>query len=416
MPRSKFDKIALPVAAVLNPFIEGGVNAYILDSLVKYIEPDSKDANTIYQVGFGIAFCASAIQSMAVLHYQNEKDKRELQQHLQIHQEHHHGCMHKTEHFLMHFLGMYLYNFAFGIAGIYFALLEEETPESDEVRMKATAIIAVASLIYTYIQVKLHEIFLDDAEHEHGSMWSAMYDQLVIQVCRGDKTWLQKLKQFWMSWGGLGSHGLAGYFGIKEAINALGLLFWGKRPPALMRDLIAAGLGGVGAIMHTGSELTAVAKSRGISQTYHDIQMFDVKTQKYIMMFFLFACILLTLYHIAPESISVNAETTAKNASTGERALRAAGFGIAFGVPDMVMSMAMTTEGALNFVKGKLNINTHTHSGSCSHSHQKKDTVSLNGDHEDEEEKMPLMNPSLPDNNVNNNSDDSKNKKSFCCC
>jgi len=66
----------------------------------------------------------------------------------------------------------------------------------------------------------------------------------------------------------------------------------------------------------------------------------------------------------------------------------------------------------------KLNINTHApaHSGSCSHPHQQEDTLSLNGDNEDEEEKMPLLNEPSQTNTENIKKNDGKSKKLFFCC
>lgn len=284
MPK-KIDKIIMPIAAVLNPFVTAPVNAYVLDHLVQYLDPDFEGNDAVYNIGLFVAFGAAVIQSMAMMYYQNEKNKRESGSH-------HHGFIHHAEHFL----GLYLYNFCFGVGGVYYALLKDDTPEDDDERLKVSMLIAFASLIYTYVEAKIHETFLDEAEHQHGSLFQTMFKLLLKP---------KNLKEFWLSWGGLASHASAGYFGIRHAIDALGLLYFGKLPPAEIRDSISWIVGGIGAIVHTGSECTAVQKSPSILASYREIKEIDNKIKKFFVVLFLFACFVFMLYQKQLRSMKV---------------------------------------------------------------------------------------------------------------
>ncbi|MGA2655119.1 MAG: hypothetical protein ABSF18_03970 [Gammaproteobacteria bacterium] len=367
MPRSKFNQVMLPVAAVVNPFVAGTVNAFILEHLVKYINPDYKGTDTIYRAGFGISFCASALQSMAMLYYQKVKDQKESQSqqrnhsHGQEHEpesgyqsnhshSHNHKCTDPIINHMMHIFGLYLYNFAFAVSGLYDALLNDEVPEDEQQRLIVCAVIAFGGLVYTFTEAKFHELFINEAEHDHGNMLNAMFDQLFTQVFSGDKTLLDRGKQFWIAWGGMGSHALAGYFASREATKALGLLFWGKYPSPLVQHVTASSLGVIGTIMQTGSELKGVQNCKGPRQTWYDIQTIEKIGGRYLLMLFIYAFSTLILFHVMPESLGLNEEITPEDAQTMERALRVLAFFIAFGVPDCVMSWT-TVEGAVNFVK-----------------------------------------------------------------
>ncbi|MFA6036872.1 MAG: hypothetical protein WC748_01965 [Legionellales bacterium] len=419
MPRSKFNQIMLPVAAVVNPFVAGTVNAYILEHLVKYINPDYKGSDTVYRLGFGVSFCASAIQSMAMLYYQNVKDQKESRSRSNSHShshnhshsgdvecqshhdDHHHKCTDLILHHVMHIFGLYIYNFGFAISGLYDALLNDEAPEDEQQRLIVCAVIAFGGLMYTYVEAKFHELFIDEAEHNHGNMLNAMFDQLITQVLSGDKKFLDRFKQAWLAWGGVGSHALAGYFASREATKALGLLFFGKYPSVLTQHVIAGSLGTIGAIMHTGSELTGVQNCKGPRKTWYDVKTIEHTAARYLLMLFIYSCLSLILFHVMPESFGLNEEITPEDAKTKERALRVLSFFIAFGLPDCVMSW-ITVEGAVNFVKeqtsgtrqpllqGGGNFNSGT-------------TVSLNADNDHANPSSTL----LPKEN---------NKKSFSCC
>ncbi|HLF66749.1 MAG TPA: hypothetical protein VI522_03955 [Gammaproteobacteria bacterium] len=358
------------VTPVSYPFVAAPVNAYILARFADYINPDNTHATNIYRAGLMIAFCAAVIQSMAMVYYTRKK-KSESHPHDSICVEEGHAHGHGAEnnhahahssisHTLEHFFGLYLYNFAFGVGGIYYALYKDNPPKNTEELITAIFATFIGGAIMAHCEATIHETFLEHAHTKHGSIKNALHHHL-IQSIRDEQIERTRVIKSLVSWGILLSHTFAGLMGFSSGIDALGLMFASTLPPIYVTLAIAGTLGLVGALVHTYSELDAWENGKGIIKTMQEILHVESKAMQFYMGSFIAACTILSAFHGLPEAIVLPELVTPEATQMLGRILISAPFICTLGFADLLTSFSLVSEAALKLFKENLNIQVDPH-------------------------------------------------------
>ena len=124
----------------------------------------------------------------------------------------------RLEEFTSHTIGITFYNFALGF-GATVPFLYQRTTFAGVISLSA-----LMSYILAKCELALHEANLNEAAEDHQqSTYSALYASFVTDVNEAQST-PEKLLAIWMPFGILGSHALAGIFGVDSALRAMKLL------------------------------------------------------------------------------------------------------------------------------------------------------------------------------------------------
>ncbi|MFI4963158.1 MAG: hypothetical protein ACHP6H_04800, partial [Legionellales bacterium] len=334
--------------------------------LVEYLNPNKEtDNSTVYWSGFAIALGTAIAYSMAILYYQRQKKRSIEAAHSQEHAhdsacEHGHSHSldshgnlhsHKFLHLLEHLIGLWLYNFCMGVGGAYYAYLGDNSPANTQQIIAGTFIVTIVGLLIGKGETQVHELFLEHAHEKHGSILKAMWHNMVTDILQQPTPW-KKFSAWWINWGSFFSHVSAAGFGIGAAINAFGLLYFGKIPSPYIREPIAWTIGAFGAAVHNNSELMALKESVGIKNMLNSIR--EIQGLKAIFVgIFLFVSFLFSIFHMIPESFALPSKFTPETVSMGARIGIAAAFAFRWGVPDIITFIPLVLEATLKLFKGE---------------------------------------------------------------
>jgi hypothetical protein len=132
-------------------------------------------------------------------------------------------------------------------------------------------------------------------------------------------------------------------------------------------------------MVHTNSELMALQRSIGAGKMYEKIIQIDSRTRQFVIMVFITASVIASVFHVGPEAIALPDIFTPESAAMLERIFTASAFAFALGGPDLLTNLALILEAAVKLFIEQVNehapitnvaINTVEEGHDHSHSHE----------------------------------------------
>ncbi|MGA2655356.1 MAG: hypothetical protein ABSF18_05210 [Gammaproteobacteria bacterium] len=252
--------------------------------------------------------------------------------------------LNRFEEFTSHTIGITFYNFALGF-GATVPFLYQRT---------SLAGVASLSILMSYILAKcelaLHEANLNEAAEDHEqSSYAALYASLVTDV-NAAQTPVEKLLAIWMPLGILGSHALAGIFGVNSALSAMKLLMNEDQEIPQELQIMLYLIIPIGAFSHSVSELQGFKNFFSNLKRLQTIFMSLTPRQKALFALKAFTASCTVLIHVMPEAIGFTLlveKLSGRELDRITKSMLTVTGGVLFGVPDILTTSATTMLPAL---------------------------------------------------------------------